>query len=239
MLRFDLRGSEDTLDPLARFKILVVMCEPNDRVRREEMFATLQLESGDGTPRRKPLSRKAFLDRVNRRSKSGVVAGGLLLTQLQLAPNGYVPSLNRAMPLVAGLLPGWDPETGAYWDAQLGHHPRSRKNMLRTSREFRSVAHLWAALLHGAENAQGDIWPGLPVSPEMFPRFLATAEAFLEMACHLPSPARGRRFAMEQAEAWTFTIPRRFVQHDELFAEPFAEEQLRVLNEQRTRNHLI
>jgi hypothetical protein len=48
MPRFDLRQNNGTLDPLASFKALAVMCHPHNRVQREKMLGNIQLETGVG-----------------------------------------------------------------------------------------------------------------------------------------------------------------------------------------------
>jgi hypothetical protein len=104
--RFDLCQDNDTLDPLAPFKVLTVMCHPNDPRQREKMLETIQKETGKGKPRRRPLTSKEFFDEVRRVDTRAAVAGGLLLTMIQLR-NDYNPSLNKAIPLVAAPLPKW------------------------------------------------------------------------------------------------------------------------------------
>jgi hypothetical protein len=42
---FDVRQDDGTLDPLASFKVLAVMCSPHDRVLREKMLGNVQKET--------------------------------------------------------------------------------------------------------------------------------------------------------------------------------------------------
>jgi hypothetical protein len=63
MPRFDLCQKDGTLDPLAPFKVLTVMCCPNNRIRREKMLGTIQKETKEGKPRRRPLTSPEFLTR--------------------------------------------------------------------------------------------------------------------------------------------------------------------------------
>ena len=208
MPRLELRQyqNHDALHPAAGRRVLAVMCEPNDRARRERMLAltSAQPEAGDA-PRGEPLYDRAFDALAKPRVTRGMVAGGLLLTQLQLEPNGYLPSLNRAIHVVTAPLPRWDPETGPYWEKLLGHLPRSRRKMLGAYEEFRPVAHLWAAFVYGAQNVESGAWPGWAGTSRGLPTFLAYADFLLELACRLPSPASDLRFAMDRADAWRFT----------------------------------
>ena len=104
---------------------------------------------------------------------------------VQLQSSDYNPSLSRAIPLLTALLPKWEQPEGPYWsrDCHIRHHPHSRGNVLRAFNEFRSVAHLWATLLHSQQHNRKDIWPG---SLDTLPNLLAYAEAILDFACRLP-----------------------------------------------------
>jgi hypothetical protein len=220
---FNLRHDDGTLDPLAPFKVLTVMCHPNNRINREKMLGSIQQETGQGKPRRRPLTSEEFIDEVRRVGTRAGVAGGLLLTMVQLQSSDRNPSLNHAIPLVAALLPKWKQPEGPYWskDCHVRHHPHSRGNVLRAFNEFRSVAHFWAALLHSQQHNRQDIWPG---SLDTLATFLARAEAILDLACHLPSFSRGQRFAMSRSGAWRFTI--QDIQRITLDVLPLTDEQL-------------
>ena len=238
MPRFDLRKGSTSLDPLAPFKVLAVMCHPGSRVRREGMMSLLHTQTGSGRPRRKPLSDDAFMREVKLTSARAGVAGGLLLTRLQLHGNGYAHSLNNAVPLVTGLLPHWEQPVGPHWskDVHVSHRPRSRRKMLEVYRQYRPVAHLWAAMVHGLQHAREDIWPG---SLPTLPIFISYADAILELACALLSAARDRRFVLSRSEAWTFTIPANRKTAVDLRALPLHESQQRILNEHQVGNLLI
>jgi hypothetical protein len=93
---FDLRQNDGRLDPLAPFKVLTVMCHPNDRIQRERMLAGIQKETGEGKPRRRPLASNEFMDEVRCADTRAGVAGGLLLTMVQLQSSDHNASLNNA-----------------------------------------------------------------------------------------------------------------------------------------------
>jgi hypothetical protein len=235
MPHFDLRNKNGKIDSLAPFKVLAVMCHPTNRLRRERMLAHVQKETGQGQPRRRPLSSEEFKAEVRRITRRASVAGGLLLTMIQLHANGYRGSLNQALPLVAALLPKWQQPGGPYWskDCHVGHHPHDRENMLSAYNENRSVAHLWAAALHGQQHDRQDIWPG---STHTLPTFLAYAEAILDLACRLPSFVPGCRFAMSQPASWRFTVPELWPVT--LGGLPFSSEQLAIFDEHLSRKTL-
>jgi len=206
MPRFDLRQDDGTLHPLASFKVLAVMCHPSNRVLREKMLGTTEKETGGLRPRRQPATAEMFMQEVRRTSRRAAVAGGLLLTMLQLDHSGRRASLNHAIPLVAALLPMWQQPLSPYWSkiCHFEHRPRSKTTMLQAYNQFRTVAHFWGALLHGQ---------------------------LLGLACALPSFAGVRRFAVTRSEAWSFIIPQE-VTPAMLSALPLNEEQLAILNEQ-------
>ncbi len=235
MPRFNLRQDHETFKPLAPFQVLAVMCHPASLLSRERMLAHVQRGTGQGQPRRRPFSSEEFLAEIRRISPRASVAGGLLLTMIQLDANGYHGSLNQALPLVAVLLPKWQQPEGRSWsrDCHVGHRPRDRENMLSAYKEYVSVTHLWAAALHGQQHDRGDIWLG---STRTLPIFLAYAEAILGLACRLRAFVPGRRFAMSQSTSWRFTVPE--LTPVALTALPFSSEQLAIFNEHLGRKSL-
>jgi hypothetical protein len=238
MPRFDLRQDDGTLDPLAPFKVLVVMCHPNSLKRREEMLALLHSETGHGWSRRSSLTEDAFHREVKLMSPRGVVAGSILLTRLQLHQRGLRYSLNQALPLVSELLPRWEQPTGYDWsrDAHIGHHPHNLRKMRLTYKQFNSVVHLWAAMIHGGQHGREDIWPG---SLETLPTFLAYANCFLDMDRALPSPASDRQHSITHSKAWMFTIPKGLRKTVTLEALPLHEDQWHILNGHKSVKALV
>ena len=95
MPRFNLRQKDETFKPLAPFQVLAVMCCPNDRIRREKMMAHIKVGTGTAVPRRRPLSSDEYRSEVKISALKGVVAGGLLLSRLQLHLNSYRFGLDR------------------------------------------------------------------------------------------------------------------------------------------------
>jgi hypothetical protein len=237
MPHFDLRQDDGTLDPLADFKVLTVMCHPNNRIRRERMLGAIQKETGVARPRREPVTAEAFMQEVRLTSRRAAVAGSLLLTMLQLHDSGRRASLNQAIPLVTALLPKWQQPQSPYWSkiCHFEHRPHSKTNMLQAGNEFRSVAHFWGALLHGQQHDRQDIWPG---ALETLPTFLAYAETILALACGLPSFAGNRRFVVTRSEAWSFIVPQG-IAPPVLSALPLNKEQLAILNEPERHTGLI
>jgi hypothetical protein len=236
MPRFDLRQKDGTVHPLAPFKVLAVMCHPTNRIQREKMLGNIEQETGVSRPRRHPMTADEFMQEVRLTSRRAVVAGGLLLTMLQLHHNGHQPSLNQAMPLVASLLPEWQQPQSPSWSktSHYEHRPHSRTNMLRALNHFRPVAHLWAAMAYGEHTGRRDIWPG---ALETLPTFLGYGKAILRLVSPLPSLARNRRFAVTSSEAWSFTLGQP-IATVKLTVPPLSAEQLAILNEYQAGKHL-
>jgi len=238
MPRFDIRKNDTTLDDLAPFKVLAVMCHPTDLERREEMLALLHTQTGHGNPRQRAVTEDAFHRDVKLWSPRGVVAGGLLLTRLQLHANNRNCSLNQALPLVSATLPKWKQPEGYDWsaDAHVGHHPGNLRRMRLTYKRFESVAHLWTALIYGGQEQRDDIWPG---TCQTLPTFLSYADCFLKMARSLPTPARDRQPSRMSSKAWVFTVPKHLEKTVALKALQLTDEQKHILNERKNRKLLL
>ncbi len=230
MPSFDLKDQSGRLHPLAPFKVLAVMCQPTDHKMRERMLAPVQRETGTQTPRAAGLSPDQIMREVQLRGNRAGLAGGLLLTLLQLRENGFRHSLNRAIPLITSLLERWEQPTGPTWtpDSHVAHRPHSRRKVLGAFNDFLSVAHLWAALIHGGQHQRPDIWPG---SNETLPRFLAYAETFALMGSRLTWPGHDRRYTLDRREIWRFHLPDYLRETACVEALPLNDVQRTVLNE--------
>jgi hypothetical protein len=208
MLTIDLGDGKGGLHLLAPFKVLIVMCYPAPGMhkQREQMLGCIQRETGLCRPRRRPLTAAAFGDAVRSAAPKGMVAGSMLLYMLQLRGNGEPADVSMAFNYVVAQFPPWkQPEGDSRWpnDIALRRPPRSRQNVFAVSRDYRSVAHLWAAALHGLQHDRPDIWPD---SHSHLPTFLSYAETFLEMGVGLPAPYRRGRFFLLRREAWRFDL---------------------------------
>lgn len=224
----NIKIANGVLHPLAAFKVLALMCNPKNSRARQQMMATVQGGTGVGTPRAKAFTNDEFVREVKLRANRGLVAGALLLTSIQLDASGRRASLNNAIPLVGILLDTWIQSVGPFWspDCHVGHKPRSRRNMLDAFDEFLSVAHLWAALLHGGQQEREDIWPG---SPETLPIFLAYASSLMQMGQSVKWGGRDRRFLLSSRAMWTVSLPERLKEVRPVRSLPLAEEQLAAL----------
>ena len=152
------------------------------------------------------------------------------MTLLQLQENGFRHSLNRAIPLITPLLDKWEQPVAPIWtaDSHVTHRPHSRRKVLCAFNDFLSVAHNWAALIHGGQHRRADIWPG---SNETLPRFLGYVEAFARNGSHLKWPGRDRRYALDTRKIWKFYIPEHLRETCNLQALPLTENQRAILYE--------
>src|SRR5262245_64357320 len=100
MPRFDLRQDDGKLDPLAPFKVLTVMCHPNNRIRRERMLGAIQKKTGVARPRREAIKAEGFMQEVRLTSRRAAVAGSLLLTMVKINDSGCCASVHKALRLV-------------------------------------------------------------------------------------------------------------------------------------------
>ena len=230
MPSLDLSDGDGGLNPLAACRVLAVMCHPADIKMRERMLAPVQKATEGLTPRRSGLDDDEFMREVQLRANRGILAGGLLLTLLQLHENGYRHSLNRAIPLIAPLLDRWQQPASSSWtpDCHVSHVPHSRRKVLGAFNDFLKVAHLWAALVHGGQHQRDDIWPG---SIDTLPCFLGYSEAFASKAAHLPWPGRQRRFTLPHTVTWHFRIPDDLRDPRSVVALPLTEEQESILRD--------
>lgn len=228
-LIMNLAQNDQTLDTIAVFRVLAVMCHPTDTKRREAMLARIQLETGQGVPRRKAITNEQFRREVNRHARQGALAGSMLLNRLQLLGNGYRPSVNTGVKLIQYLLPEWKQPYLPSIEDYDEHIPRSRRGILKAIEDYQTVAHLWAAHVHGLEWQRDDIWPGRPAT---LPIFLAYAEAILDIASSISTPDGPGRTLMSKARAPRFVLPA-MIECPYLNPLPFAREMQALIDELR------
>lgn len=228
----DLISPAHGLDPLAPFKVLAVMCHPGDHKMRERMLASIQRGTRHGVPRRAALEEERFLQEVGLRSKRAILAGGLLLTLIQLQENGLSSSLNRAIALMRPLLESWEQPIGPEWSSTVhaDHTPTSRRKILRAFNEYLVVAHLWAAHFHAYHSGRTDIWPG---SNQTLPRFMAHAEYFADKGANLRWAGQDRRMTLLRRAIWRFGLPERLRETCDLVALPLTPEQRSIFDDYR------
>lgn len=223
----DLTDGSGQLSKLAPFKVLSVMCYPEDGMARQRMLNLLKAETGDGRVRGTRITNDEFWVEV--RGTNGPLAGALLLNLLQLDGNRRRSSLNDAIRMAQGLLGTWSAPTGAEWHEfdWTEHLPRRRDTLLRIFKEYISAAHLWAAFLHAEEHQRQDIWLG---HRSTLPRFIAHAEAFAVMASRVRWSGADRRYLLPSRIPWRFVLPERLSEHVELVALSLDPEQIAAIN---------
>jgi hypothetical protein len=169
--------------------------------------------------------------------KAGL-AGSLLMTELQLERRAPPATLNTAIAITQPWLPKWDQPVAHNWSAtsHLGHIPTGRPQMLEAFETYRSVAHLWAALLHAQQHQRTDLWPD---RPETIPAFVGVADFFLELGCRLPWYGTDRRWTLARNEAWRFALPERLRNRPSLEPLPLSAQQQQAFDDLKSRKSLI
>lgn len=105
-------------------------------------------------------------------------------------------------------------------------HPIRRVALVKTFEAYRSVAHLWGALLIAHDRDRADLMPG---RPETLPRFLATAEALAELAAHIPYGRGGSQRLLPTGAAWRFRLPPALVEAVRLHVPPLGPSGRRIV----------
>ncbi|MBT3703684.1 MAG: hypothetical protein HN725_08850 [Alphaproteobacteria bacterium] len=217
----DLRTADGTLDPLAPFIVLALMCFPRteDKQHREQMLSTIRLQTGVGKPRVRTITEDGFFREVDKHAAHAAISGSLLMTCIQHHKLGENHSLEVAIDLARTLPDRWEPVYGfeTVEDDKPAHMPHSRRKMMDAFNQYLSVAHLWAAFLHGQQNERGDI---APYSNDLLPTFLAYGEAFAQMAFKVPFRSPNRRVLLPENQRWHFLLPDKLTQKIDIYAQP-------------------
>jgi len=218
--RADFRLKGDTLDPLAPVKTLAVMCHPSDVRGREAILrrpvATIKVprhrqapeQSGDALP---PELWAEF--REHRRI--GFLAGALALSLAQLSAFGRSGETAVVLHLASALAADWEqaarPETAIQPSVPVP--PRSEAEIVEAFATYKSVSHLWAALVYGKIKKRPDI---RPVSRETLPTFLACAEEIARLATALPWQRPEPALELTAESLWSFVLPAKLTRKDEV-----------------------
>jgi hypothetical protein len=225
-LKLSLLDGAGNLDALAAFRVLALMCHPTDLGARRRMLALLHRETGYGTQRVKALDSATFMLTVERHARRAMLAGGLVLTMIQLQHNGETCSVETALALMLPHLPRWEQRSGPEWSSDLdAHHtPHSRRKVLDAFHSHRAVSHLWGALMHIQQHAQDE-----PNSDETLALFLAYAEAIAELGASVPWRGNDGPFLLSGKRLWHLVIPVHLRVARPLTALPFTDEQRQLL----------
>ncbi|MCP4182428.1 MAG: hypothetical protein GY761_03810 [Hyphomicrobiales bacterium] len=222
------RSNLESLDPLAHFKLLSVMFYPKSKSDRQKMMSTIQREAGINKTRVGPLTEIESEYVQKSRTSRGILAGSILMTRAQLHLNGLPSNQKNAIAITQYLLPDWiENQTAKEWDDYLRNHiPRSPGKIADYLSDFKSVAHLWAALLHEQQNEREDI---LPISNDRIPVFLGYADEFDRLFDSIPIRQSVEMNKFQKKEKWSFKLPDGMKIRQELVAEPFPDELLNLI----------
>jgi hypothetical protein len=229
----NLRTSNDTLIPLARFQVFGVMACPNDRQKRLHLMNQLETETTGDEPAPPRPAITELLEAVKQAMWAGSEAGAILRNIIQLQRNGLKPSFNRAHAILGRTLPEHVQLLGPEWHADraaAARHPRHRNTVSKSFREYLSVSHLWAALVFAEETKRADIWPG---SNETLPRFLGFADAFARAAADIRWYGKDRAAVLPRRIVCRVQIPEPLKEHHDVSAlrlDPELEQALNAYN---------
>ncbi len=208
---FRLRG--DALDPLAAVKVLAVMCHPTDARSREVLLRrmpskiTISREqaaaewSGD-------LRLRAIWGEFREHGRWACLAGAVTLACVQLRSMKQRGDRAAVIALAASIARQWDQAVApdAAGAGETAAPPRREADILRAFQLYRSVSHLWAALVYGRLKHRQDL---LPQSAQTLPSFLAYGEELARLAAALPWQARDPELVVEPDALWSFVLPER------------------------------
>jgi hypothetical protein len=209
--RADFRIKDDALDPQAPVKLLAVMCHPADPRGRERLLRqprvtiTVSRHQQPPWPRGEVWSREQWAEFQVRR-RTGYLAGALALSLAQVSALGRSGERAAVLSLAVSLSSAWEQAIGleAAILPPVRLPPRRTTEIVAAFSAYRSVSHLWAALVYGNLQKRPDIQP---TSSETLPAFLAYADEIARLAVSLPwlVPDPALDFAGEPL--WTFVLP--------------------------------
>ena len=220
MPRADFRLKGDRLDPLAPVKALAVMCHPVDARGREAILrrpvATITVPRHQDVPEHfdDVLPHELWAEfREHRRL--GALAGALTLSLAQLSAFGRSGEKGTVLALASTLAAEWEEATWPEAPDQpsLGVPSQSEGEIVEAFETYRSVSHLWAALVYGKIKKRADI---RPVSCETLPTFLAHAEEIARLATTLRWLSPDPVLELTAGALWSFVLPADLTRHDEI-----------------------
>lgn len=227
MPRADFRYKDNSLDPLALVKLLAVMCHPTDPRGREGMLRQ-QPRSITVARHQTPAfgtmeaSADAPWGEVAEHKAVAGLAGAYCLALAQLSALGRHGEAASALRLAVDIAGQW--ETALRGEAAVqpaGRSlPRTEADICDAFERYRSVSHLWAALVYGSVHGRRDITPnGL----HAMALFLAYSTEIARLACALRWADAGGPLPLSFGTLWTFILPDALAQHakTQLFLAPF------------------
>jgi len=227
--RADFRSKGDALDPQALVKLLAVMCHPADPRGREGMLRGVA--GRIVVPRHQPYSQPATREALPaalraefaHHREAGCLAGLLCLALAQLSAAGRQGEVPAVLPVAMALAGDWAKALGA--DSSLrqavGLPPRSASQIVAAFAAYRSVSHLWAALVYGGIQQGRDV---APRDQQAVPLFLAYAAEIARLSCSLRWPAADGGLALTAGSLWAFILPHALERQAQaqLFQAPFV-----------------
>ena len=209
----DFRVKGDALDPLAPIKVLAVMCHPADARSREEMFRRVPAKITIPRSRQSeywPADMRLRLLWSEFLSYRGIgcLAGAMTLALAQLSALDRCGSAAEVLTLASVLAADWNRVTDLEKPQLEETSPseRSAAAIVDAFQIYRSVSHLWAALVYGKLKQRHDFQFA---SNRTLPTFLAYAEELGRLATTLRWQHSNPSLQLNALDLWTFTLPER------------------------------
>ncbi len=227
MPRADFRYKDNGLDPLALVKLLAVMCHPTDPRRREGMLRqrpasiTIARHQAPGFGTMEASADALWSEFAEHKAVAGL-AGAYCLALAQLSALGRRGEAAPALRLAVDIAGQW--ETALRREAAVqpaGRSlPRAEAEIGDAFERYRSVSHLWAALVYGSVHGRRDI---TPTGLNAMALFLAYSTEIARLAGALQWVDAGGPLPLSPSTLWTFILPDALAQYAkaQLFLAPF------------------
>lgn len=208
--RADFRLKGDVLDRQAPVKVLAVMCHPTNARGREEILrhappsvVVPRHPDAPGAPR--DLWTGRLWEKFALHRQTAALAGVLALALAQLSAFGQHGERRTLLPLAGTVLTAWHASLDRIAPADAGVQVKlGEEKIVAAYRTYRSVSHLWAAVVYGVIQGHPDLHP---LSVGQLPSFLAYAEEIARLATSLAWMDGDDDLVLQRSLLWTFVLP--------------------------------
>jgi hypothetical protein len=207
----DFRSKGDALDPLALVKLLAVMCHPADARRREGMlrrspFRMIIARHGDLKEKQVGHGLMELWTEFREHRKVAFLAGALCLSMARFTASGRYADAAALLTMTSQLVGTWNQVIRRETAKLLNERPHqcSAREIFDAFSSYRSVSHLWAALVFGKIQNRSDC---VLTSLETVPRFLSCSTEIGRLATTLRWSNGDQGLALFAESIWTFILP--------------------------------
>jgi hypothetical protein len=137
--------------------------------------------------------------------QTAALAGVLALALGQSSAFGHRGERRALLPIAGTILTAWHHSLDRTAPADAGGRLRlGEERIVGAYRIYRSVSHLWAAVVYGVIQGRPDLHP---LAVGQLPSFLAYAEEIARLATSLTWVEADDELALERSTLWTFVLP--------------------------------